>query len=89
VTTDITALELPAGSKCVTGVMCAKRPLLEKLGLLTPEFSGVYKADNGQTYEMFNLPKDLTLTLVSGYDIVLRYRNEDYLSFVRPNNKSI
>lgn len=29
---------------------------------------------NGQTYQEFKLPKDLTLTLVSGYSIPLRHR---------------
>lgn len=29
---------------------------------------------NGQTYEMFGLPKDLTITLVSGYNVQVRHR---------------
>ena len=38
-------------------VMTDIRNMLEELGLATPEFSGVYKAGNKQTYECFNLPK--------------------------------
>jgi hypothetical protein len=56
--------------------------MFDALGILTPEFSGVYRADNGQSYEMFNLPKDLTLTLVSGYDIALRHQPTAPLVFI-------
>ena len=53
-------------------VMTDIRNMLEELGLATPEFSGVYKAGNKQTYECFKLPKNLTIALVSGYNIKLR-----------------
>ena len=53
-------------------VMTDIRNMLEELGLATPEFSGVYKADNKQMYECFKLPKNLTIALVSGYNIKLR-----------------
>ncbi len=51
------------------------RKMLEQLDL--PE--GGYAQNwthpqNGQTYEGFSLPKDLTLTLVAGYNVVLRKR---------------
>lgn len=48
------------------------RKLLNELGLSTAEFSAMYKADNGQAYECFNLPKRECLILVSGYSIALR-----------------
>ena len=53
-------------------VLADVRKMLEELEIPTPEFSGVYKADNKQTYECFNLPKNLTLALVSGYSVKLR-----------------
>ncbi len=38
-------------------------------------FADTYKhPQNGQEYPIFNLPKDLTLTLVSGYNVTLRHR---------------
>lgn len=55
-------------------VMADVRSMLHQLNLLTPEFSGVYTAENNQQYECFHLPRDLTLTLVSGYSVVLRKR---------------
>ena len=53
-------------------VMTDIRNMLEELGLATPEFSGVYKADNKQKYECFNLPKRECFILVSGYNLKLR-----------------
>lgn len=53
-------------------VMADIRNMLKDLNLSTAEFSAVYKAENGQEYECFNLPKRETLILVSGYDIVKR-----------------
>ena len=69
-------------------VMADIRNMFAALDLSTAEFSAVYKADNGQSYEMFNLPKDLTLTLVSGYDIALRYRvySDYFLYFLSINS---
>lgn len=55
-------------------VMADIRSMLHQLDLATPEFSGVYIAENSQQYDCFNLPKDLTLTLVAGYSVVLRKR---------------
>lgn len=53
-------------------VLADVRAMLEELELATPEFSGVYKADNKQTYECFNLPKRECFILVSGYNLKLR-----------------
>ena len=53
-------------------VMTDIRNMLNELELATPEFSGVYKADNKQTYECFNLPKHECMVLVTGYSIKLR-----------------
>ena len=53
-------------------VMTDIRNMLEELELATPQFSGVYKADNKQTYECFNLPKRECFILVSGYNLKLR-----------------
>lgn len=41
------------------------RNMFDAIGIQSPEFLGDYKDDRGRTYPMFNLPKDLTLTLVS------------------------
>jgi anti-repressor protein len=48
------------------------RKMLSELELSSPEFSGVYKDQQLIDRPCFNLPKDLTLTLVSGYSIKLR-----------------
>ena len=48
------------------------RKMLIDLELTTAEFSAVYKADNGQEYECFNLDKENTLILVSGYNVKIR-----------------
>ena len=53
-------------------VMADVRTMLEQLGRQPAEFSARYLAGNGQEQPMFLLPKDLTLTLVSGYSIVMR-----------------
>jgi phage antirepressor YoqD-like protein len=50
------------------------RGMLHQLDLGTPVFSGVYTAENAQQYRCFYLPKDLTLTLVAGYNVQLRKR---------------
>ncbi|WP_019933877.1 Rha family transcriptional regulator [Oceanimonas smirnovii] len=53
-------------------VMRDIRKMLEELDLPTPQFSGVYRADNGQQYECFNLPRRECDILMAGYSI--RYR---------------
>ena len=47
-------------------VMADIRNMFDAIGIQSPEFLGDYKDERGRTYPMFNLPKDLTLTLVSG-----------------------
>ncbi len=55
-------------------VMADIRNMLNQLSISSPEFSGDYRDDRGRSYPLFHLPKDLCLTLVSGYSVVLRKR---------------
>jgi len=55
-------------------VMADIRNMLQQLNIQSPEFSGDYRDDRGRSYPLFHLPKDLCLTLVSGYSVVLRKR---------------
>ena len=48
------------------------REMLEGLEIDTAQFSAVYKADNKQMYEKFDLPKRECFILVSGYNLKLR-----------------
>lgn len=50
------------------------RVMLEKLDIDSAGFSAQYKDSTGRTLPCFNLDRELTLTLVSGYDIPLRHR---------------
>jgi len=50
------------------------RNMLEKLEIESAQFSADYKDTKGRTYQEFRLDRELTLTLVSGYDIPLRHR---------------
>lgn len=45
-----------------------------QLGEVGLKFQGYYTASNGKKNPCFHLPKDLTLTLVSGYSVPLRHR---------------
>ncbi|EGQ8010840.1 Rha family transcriptional regulator [Vibrio parahaemolyticus] len=49
------------------------RKLLDALQLHAPDFSGTQVYGNNNTREVFLLDKDLTMTLVSGYDAKLRF----------------
>ncbi len=50
------------------------RNMLEQLGLLASSFAGYYVAENGKQNPCFDLPEDLTITLVSGYSVQMRHR---------------
>ncbi len=50
------------------------RVMMDQLGEVASSFAGNYKGANGKANPCFNLPKDLTLTLVAGYNVVLRKR---------------
>lgn len=55
-------------------VMRDIRKMLNDLREDAPKFGAVYDGGNGESRPCFNLPKDLTLTLVAGYSTVLRKR---------------
>lgn len=55
-------------------VMADIRNMLNELKIQSPEFSGDYIDSKGRTYPCFYLPKDLTLTLIAGYNVILRKR---------------
>lgn len=50
------------------------RVMLEQLEEVASKFAGYYLATNGKQNPCFDLPKDLTLTLVAGYNVKLRKR---------------
>ena len=49
------------------------RSMLESLEIDSAEFSAQYKDSTGRSLPMFNLSKDLTITLVSGYSVKMRH----------------
>ncbi|UFS64872.1 phage regulatory protein/antirepressor Ant [Paracoccus denitrificans] len=55
-------------------VMRDVKKMLADLGMSAPKFGGSYVGADGTQRPCFNLPKDLTLTLVAGYNVVLRKR---------------
>lgn len=54
------------------------RKMLDELGKAAPEFSGTALVpgpnNSMRPVPVFNLPKDLTITLVSGYNVTMRHR---------------
>lgn len=50
------------------------RIMLEQLNIQSPQIWGDYEDGQGRRYPCFHLPRDLCLTLVSGYSVVLRKR---------------
>ena len=55
-------------------VMRDFRDVCEALEIDALSFESVYTGGNGEQRVMFNLPKDLTTTLVSGYSIPMRHK---------------
>ncbi len=55
-------------------VMRDARLMLEELEIQSPHFWGDYTDSKGRTYPCLYLPKDLTLTLIAGYNVKLRKR---------------
>jgi phage regulator Rha-like protein len=49
------------------------RNMFSDLGQVAFKFEGYYVASNGKRNIEFHLPKDLTLTLISGYSVPLRH----------------
>jgi len=54
-------------------VMRDIRKMLEALGEDESKFAGIYLDAYKREKPCFNLPKDLTITLVSGYNVQMRY----------------
>ncbi len=53
-------------------VLADVRKMFDELEISSAEFSAQYKDRTGRTLPMFNLDKELTLTLVAGYNVKLR-----------------
>lgn len=75
--------DLPSMSSLEIAELCEKRhdhvmrdirSMLQQLNIQSPQIWGDYTDDKGRNYPLFYLPKDLCLTLVSGYSVVLRKR---------------
>lgn len=54
-------------------VLADFRDMCKALEITESSFGCSYKDSTGRTLPMFNLPKDLTTTLVSGYSIPMRH----------------
>jgi phage antirepressor YoqD-like protein len=55
-------------------VLADIRKMLADLGITDLSFQGSYTDSTGRRLPLFNLPEDLTLTLVSGYSVQMRHR---------------
>jgi phage regulator Rha-like protein len=55
-------------------VLVDVRAMLEQLNLVDTDIRGYYIASNGKSNLLYTLPKDLTITLVSGYSVPMRHR---------------
>lgn len=54
-------------------VLADVRKMLDTLEIQRADFSARYLDEKRESRECFNLPKDLTFTLVLGYDVRRRY----------------
>lgn len=83
---------VPASGATMTSIeiaeLCEKRHdnvmrdiklMLDELGLAALSFEGCYKGNNGKSLPCYQLPRDLTMTLVTGYSIPLRKKVIDRL----------
>jgi len=61
-------------------VMRDVKAMLDALDMPALKFEGSYVGDNGKELPCYNLPRDLTMTLVTGYSIPLRKRVIDRLA---------
>lgn len=55
-------------------VLADIRKMLADLGITDLSFQGSYTDGTGRRLPLFNLPEDLTITLVSGYSVQMRHR---------------
>lgn len=55
-------------------VLADIRKMLDELGMRSADFSAQYRDTTGRALPCFNLPKGLTLTLITGYSVPLRHR---------------
>ncbi|MBX9866060.1 MAG: Rha family transcriptional regulator [Burkholderiales bacterium] len=55
-------------------VMADIKNMFEQLDISSADFSAVYKASNGKMNPCFNLDKEMSLTLVTGYNVTLRHK---------------
>jgi len=60
--------------KMHTNVIADIRTMLDDLELGETKFRSSYMTEQNKRVVMFNLPKDLTITLVSGYSAPLRLK---------------
>lgn len=61
-------------------VMRDIKTMLDALELSALRFEGSYLGDNGKALACFHLPRDLTMTLITGYSIPLRKRVIDRIA---------
>jgi phage regulator Rha-like protein len=61
-------------------VMRDTRTMLEALGKDASSFGSIYKDSYGREQQEFRLDRELTLTLVSGYNVQMRARIIDRLA---------
>jgi len=50
------------------------RNMLEELGITDPSLGASYRDASGRELPCFHLPKDLTITLIAGYNVQVRHR---------------